>query len=118
MEIGVDKLLEREIAPKSNLGILGAVGAIATIVLIFATFLELRLSPSELMLQGLWARNEANVEIRAEDAREDADTRARVLQLENDLGHLDIQHHDTQERLRMNEIGLSATRAALEEGRK
>ena len=103
VESVVDKINERESAPKPPFQLLGAIAAIATLVVAFGVFINLRLVPTEAALD----RVTADVEHHEETSRVEhsaqgrmiGETRVLLEELDRSHRHLDEMHHETEDQV-------------------
>ena len=118
IEDAVDKWADRVSTPKPPIQILGAIAAIATLVVAFSVFINLRLAPSESTLAAV----HENVEIhdrlsKAEHAKQGidiAENEVLIGEIKEAHEHLDEMHHDTQARVTDLEKQQAASSAKIE----
>ena len=118
IESVLDSLNERANQPKPPFQLLGAIAAIATLVVAFGVFINLRLVPNEAAL----ARVVADVEHHEHTSRiEHSDQNRRIGETEvllNELDrshrHLDEMHHKTEDQVATLEQEAAAHTAKIE----
>lgn len=115
IEASLDKLVDGFSKPKPPIQLLQAFAAIAAIVVAFGIFLELRLSPSELMTELLYNELATSTAITTStlSARGGiiASATANIENITEKLMHLDEQHHLSQDRINALERVTSSLEA-------
>jgi len=115
IEANVDKLLDIQSKPKPPFQLLGTIAVIATLLIAFGTFIELRMGPSEDLL----FTNQMEIkQIREEGSSggkaADATLIANVAHLNEQFKHLDFRFHENEKRLNASEVAAASTKKSTE----
>ena len=118
IEHGVDSLLAAQAKPKPPVQIIAGLAAIATIVMVFGVFIEMRMAPTESLLAQMFTSG-SETHRRVWDDLGDVEMKVATLvsdlsHEEGRLSHLDEMHHVTQARVTAAEILAAQTAATVE----